>query len=107
MSPTPATDPHQRRSDDVADAATYAPSDPVWVWPPHADQWWPGVVEANSDVALLVTYQRPGGGTSVDSLLPHNVMARTEPDANLDGSLPLPIRPRDVRPVAVGSVASA
>ncbi|MDG4764444.1 hypothetical protein O7632_10055 [Solwaraspora sp. WMMD406] len=105
--PTPAIDPHQRRPDDIADAATYRPSDRVWVWPPYTGQWLPGVVEAGSDVAVLVTCQRPGGGTSVDSLLPHNVMARIEPDANLDGTSSLPIRLRDIRPVVARATASA
>ncbi|MFY1632327.1 hypothetical protein ACN27F_03410 [Solwaraspora sp. WMMB335] len=105
--PTPAADPHQRRPDDIADAATYRPSDRVWVWPPHTGQWRPGVVEARSNLAVLVTYQRPGGGTSVDSLLPHNVMARTEPDADLDGTSSRPIRLRDVRSLTARSAAPA
>ncbi|ROO51270.1 hypothetical protein EDC02_6142 [Micromonospora sp. Llam0] len=105
--PTPATDPHQRRPDDIADAATYRPSDRVWVWPPHTGQWRPGVVEARSNLAVLVTYQRPGGGTSVDSLLPHNVMARTEPAADLDGTSSRPIRLRDVRSLTARSAAPA
>jgi hypothetical protein len=100
---TPVVDPNQRHRDDVANPGDYRPSDHVWVWPPHAGQWRPGIVEASSDLALLVTYQRPGGGTSVDSLLPHNVMARTEPDTDLDNISSLPIRPHGIRPLTVGS----
>lgn len=60
--PTPVIDPTERHPDDIADATAYQPADAVWVWPPHAGQWRPGVVDTNSHIALLVRYQLPGGG---------------------------------------------
>ncbi|ROO63408.1 hypothetical protein EDC02_5434 [Micromonospora sp. Llam0] len=104
--PTPVIDPTERHPDDIADATAYRSADPVWVWPPRAEQWRPGVVDTNSHLALLVRYQLPGGGTSVDSLLPRNVMARAEP-ADVDGTDSLPIRPRNLGPIPMRSAASA
>lgn len=86
--PYPVIDPDQRRPDQIAGAGTYRQDDPVWVWAPSARQWRPGIVDASSDLAVLVTFLLgQGGGTAVDSLLPRHVMARAEPGADLDGGL--------------------
>lgn len=99
--PAPAIDPNQRQPDEIADAATYRRSDPVWAWTPLDRQWRAGVVDAGSNIALLVTFRRPGGGTGVDSLLPRHVMPRTERDEDLDRGVAdpsLPFRLRSVQP---------
>jgi hypothetical protein len=105
--PGSAIDPNQRRPDEIADAGTYRRNDSVWVWTPCDRQWRAGVVDAGSDVALLVTYWRPGGGTGVDSLLPRYVMRRIEHDVNLDDAgseAPLPFRQRNDHERQAGSV---
>lgn len=62
-----------------------------------------GVVDARSNLAVMVTFQSPGGGTAVDSLLPRRVMPRVERDEEFDGAVrdrsPLPSRPREARRV--------
>lgn len=104
--PAPVIDPHQRQPDDIANATTYRPNDLVWAWAPLDRQWRAGVVDARSNRAVLVTFQRPGGGTGVDSLLPRHVMPRTERDEDLDRAVPdpsLPLRPRHVHASDTGS----
>ena len=74
--PALALAPSQRQPDDIAAAASFRPHDPVWAYPCMSEQWLPGFVKAASNIALLVTYHLPGGGTGVDSLMPRRVMAR-------------------------------
>ncbi|RFS40500.1 hypothetical protein D0Q02_30405 [Micromonospora craniellae] len=84
--------PVQRRSDEIAASYAYEPGALVWVWAPRDAQWCPGRIENRSAVAVLATYRRPGGATGVDSVLPRDVMARTDPDPifdRVDGALPL------------------
>ena len=78
--PVPALAPSQRQPDGIAAAASFRPDDPVWAWPCMSRKWLPGFVKARSDIALLVTYYLPGGGTGVDSLMPRRVMARVISD---------------------------
>lgn len=102
--PSPLIDPSQRQTDQITEAGTYRPSDPVWGWVPSGGQWRPGVVDASSDAAVLVTFLLgPGGGTAVDSLLPQHVMARTERDTILDGAIADQSLPRRAKPDATES----
>jgi hypothetical protein len=78
--PVPAIDPSQRPPDEIADAASFQQDDPVWAWSLYDGQWRPGIVNARSEIAVLVTYWRPGGGTGVDTLLPRHVMVRAGHD---------------------------
>lgn len=106
---TPVIDPNQRPPDDVPAADSYRPADPVWVWPPGDAHWRPGVVDAASPGAVLVTFQRPGGGTGVDSLLARHVMPRVDRVEDLDARIPnprLPSRPRGVQHATVTAAVS-
>lgn len=92
----PSINPYLRNPDEVAGAASYHPHDPVWVWPPLAGGWRPGVVDAASDLAVRVTHLHTGGGTGVDTLLPQQVMPR-DPGQLVNarsGGGALPSRPR-------------
>ncbi|MDG4834854.1 hypothetical protein O7627_36920 [Solwaraspora sp. WMMD1047] len=106
----PAIEPNQRHPDEIANAATYHRDDPVWAWAPFDRQWRPGVVDAGSNLAVLVTFRWPGGGTGVDSLLPRHVMPRTERDEDLDRAVAdpsLPVRLRNTQPPHTDSVAAS
>lgn len=112
MPPFPVIDPHQRQPDEIQEAAAYRPNDPVWAWSRGDRQWRPGVVDTGSNLAVLVTFQYLGGGTTVDSLLPRHVMPRTERDEDFDRAVRdhsrLPSRTRDAHntPDAAASAAS-
>lgn len=98
--PVPVIDPSQRQPDEIADAASFQQDDPVWAWSQCDGQWRPGIVNTRSDIAVLVTYQRPGGGTGVDSLLPRHVIARDDHDEDITSAVSdtgLPSRMREVR----------
>ena len=74
--PAPTIAPSLRQPDTIAAASAFRLNDLVWAWSTADAQWRPGIVNAGSDTALLVTYRRPGGGTGVDCLLPRHVMPR-------------------------------
>lgn len=82
--PAPALDPNQRDPGEVVPAGEYRPDDPVWV---HRDgAWRAGVVEAASNIAIMVTYRRTDGrGTGVDTMTAQYVVSRNVADPDLDG----------------------
>lgn len=84
----PTGDPDQRDPAEVAPASTYRRADPVWVHRQGA--WRPGIVEAASARAVMVTYRRTQGtGTVVDTMSADCVLARATFDAHLDGIVSL------------------
>lgn len=82
--PAPTVDPHRRDPAEIDPAASYRPTDPVWVY--RAGTWRAGVVEAASALAATVTY-RPNSarGTGVDTLTAQYMIRRADPDPLLDG----------------------
>jgi len=85
--PVPTLDPDQRDPADIAPTNSYRPADPVWIH--RAGAWYPGIVEAASPGAAMVTY-RPidSRGTYVDTLTAANLIARTDIDPVLDQHQP-------------------
>jgi hypothetical protein len=79
----PTVDPDKRDPVDVTPTSSYRPQDRVWVY--RGGTWRPGVVEASSVRAAIVTYRHgTGRGTGVDTLTARDVVRRADPDPMLD-----------------------